>query len=104
MAQIDRPELGAYLRSELGIEHTYFNPDTSVRLSYPCIIYSRDEIEPRFADNDVYNLSYRYRLILIDRDPDSQYIEKLAYLPTCRFLRHYDADNLSHDVFRIYFK
>lgn len=104
MAQIDRPELGVFLRSKLGIAHTYFNPDASVRLSYPCIIYSRDNIDVRYADNLPYNLNYRYQLILIDRDPDSPFVEKMALLPGCRFERHYVADNLSHDVFRIYYK
>lgn len=104
MAQIDRPDLGVFLRQKLGIAHTYFNPDTSIKLKYPCIIYKRDEIEPKYADNDIYGLNYRYQLILVDRDPDSPFVEKLAYLPSCRFVKHYIADNLSHDVFRIYYK
>lgn len=104
MAQSDRPALGEYLRTETGIPHTYFNPDANVRLYYPCIIYSRDDIDPKYADNSTYGINYRYQLILIDRDPDSPFVEKIAYLPTARFRRHYSADNLSHDVFTIYFK
>ena len=104
MAQSNRPELGEFIRTETGIKHTYFNPPSSIHLEYPCVVYSRDNIDATYADNDIYKLDYRYQLILIDRDPDSEYVEKLANLPRCRFQRHYNADNLSPDVFRIYFK
>lgn len=104
MAQSDRPALGEYLRTETGIPHTYFNPDANVNLKYPCIIYSRDGIEKRHADNGTYILTHRYQLMLIDRDPDSVYVEKIELLPMCRFSRHYVSDNLSHDIFTIYFK
>lgn len=104
MAQSNRQELGAYLREQLGIAHTYFNPDASVRMSYPCIVYLRDNIDVKHADNGPYSLNYRYQLTLIDRDPDSPFVEKLALLPRCRFERHFKSDNLSHDVFRIYYK
>lgn len=104
MAQSDRAELGAFLRDSTGVPRTYFNPDASVRLTYPCIVYQRDRVDPEYADNGVYRLSYRYTLTLIDRDPDSEFVEKIALLPRCRHSRHYVADNLCHDVFTIYYK
>lgn len=104
MAQSDRPKLGAYLREKTGIGHTYFNPGPTTKFVYPCVVYSRDEVSPKYADDSVYGIDYRYQLILIDRDPDSPFVEKLALLPMCRFVRHYLSDNLSHDVFRIYYK
>lgn len=104
MAQSNRPELGEFIRNKTGIRYTYFNPPSSIHMEYPCVVYSRDNIDATFADNDVYKLDYRYQLILIDRDPDSQFVEQVAQLPQCRFVRHYNADNLSHDVFRIYYK
>ena len=104
MAQSNRPELGELIRQETGIRNTYFNPPSSIHMEYPCVVYSRDNIDATFADNDIYKLDYRYQLILIDRDPDSPFVEKMAQLPRCRFIRHYNADNLSHDVFRIYYK
>lgn len=104
MAQKHRPELGEYLREKTGIRNTYFNPPSSIHMTYPCIVYTRDEIEPMYADNNVYGLNYRYELTLIDQNPDNEYVEKLALLPQCRFSRHFLSDNLSHDVFVIYYK
>lgn len=104
MAQSDRVNLGAYLREQTGIGHTYFNPGPSTQLVYPCIIYSRHIVDVKHADNGPYKLNYCYQLTLIDRDPDSEYVEKLALLPLCQYERHFISDNLSHDVFRIYYK
>lgn len=104
MAQTDRPDLGELLRVKTGITNVYFNPPESIRMKYPCIVYERDDIEPKYADNITYGLFYRYQLTVIDRDPDSAYVEKVAFLPQCRFVRHFVSDNLSHDIFTIYFK
>ena len=104
MAQKDRPDLGEFIREKTGIRWTYFNPPSSVHMKYPCIVYERDDIEPVYADNSVYGLHYRYQLTVIDLDPDNEYVEKVALLPQCRFNRHFVSDNLSHDVFTIYYK
>lgn len=104
MAQADRPDLGVFLREKTGIPKTYFNPPESIRMEYPCIVYERDDIEPKYADNLVYGLHYRYQITVIDRDVDSEYVEKVALLPQCRFVRHFIVDNLSHDIFTIYYK
>lgn len=104
MAQSDRVNLGTYLKTQTGIPNTYFNPPESKKLSYPCIVYERDDIDPLYADNIPYGLFFRYQLTLIDTDPDSEYVEKIAKLPQCRYSRHFNSDNLSHDVFTIYYK
>lgn len=44
-----------------------------------------------------------YQVIAIDANPDSELIEKIASLPTCQFSRHYEQDNLNHDVFTLYY-
>ena len=81
----------------------YFQPPTSVKMNYPAIVYGLDSIENTYANDGVY-LSYRkYSVTVIDKDPDSPLVGKVATLPTCRFIRHYEKDNLNHDVFEIFF-
>lgn len=104
MAQSDRPDLGELLREKTGIPNVYFNPPESIKMHYPCIVYNRDDIEPLYADNSTYGLNYRYELTVIDQDPDSVYVERVALLPQCRFSRHFVSDNLNHDIFLIYYK
>lgn len=83
--------------------NVYFNPPETVKLNYPCIIYNRSNGNTAFADNNPYTFRVNYQITVIDRDPDSEMINKIAALPTCRYDRHYKADKLNHDVFDIYF-
>jgi len=68
---------------------------------YPAIVYSRNDIINSFADDKVYNQTHSYQLTVIDEDPDSEIVQNVSKLPTCRFDRHYESDNLNHDVFVI---
>jgi len=81
----------------------YFQPPETVKLSYPCIIYSRNLGETRFANNKPYTHRLRYTIIVIDKNPDSEILEKVAMLPMCVFDRHYTSDNLNHDVYNLYY-
>ena len=87
----------------LGSRNVYFQPPASVRLNYPAIIYFRKDIDNRYADDLVYKQDAAYDVTVIDRNPDSEIVVEVSQLPTCRFDRHYDADNLNHDVFTIYY-
>ena len=86
----------------LGSRNVYFQPPSSVQMKYPAIVYSRKDIEIRHADDGTYRIVPGYEAILIDKNPDSEYINKIMQLPYCNFDRHYEADNLNHDVFTIY--
>ena len=87
----------------LGSRNVYFQPPASVQLNYPAIIYFRKDIDNRYADDLVYKQDAAYDVTVIDRNPDSEIVVKISQLPTCRFDRHYNADNLNHDVFTLYY-
>lgn len=70
---------------------------------YPCIVYERDAGRTAFAGNLPYTYGQRYKITLIDRNPDSSFISLLSSLAMCQYDRHYVADNLHHDVFVMYF-
>lgn len=81
----------------------YYQPPASVCMSYPAIVYSRDDIEKNYANNGSYTQTMAYQLIVIDKNPDSEIVKKTSMLPMCRFDRHYTKDNLNHDSFILYF-
>lgn len=85
------------------VANVYFQPPESLKLSYPCIVYSRSDMDTKFADDIPYAHSKQYQLIVIDKDPDSSIPGKVALLPMCTFDRHYTANNLNHDVFDLYY-
>ena len=98
-----RIELQDELEKLLGSKNVYYQPPESVKMDYPSIVYRRSNIDNNFADDLVYRQSYFYELIVIDKNPDSEIVEAVSKLPTCRYDRHYTADNLNHDVFTIYY-
>lgn len=101
MAQ--RLDLQAILVGILGSPNVYFQPPSSVQMKYPCIVYKRDGENTEFADDNPYSRIQRYLVTVIDRDPDSTIHKEVGSLPLCIYDRFYTADNLNHDVYRIFF-
>lgn len=97
-----RLDLQTKFEELLGCRNVYFQPPASVKIKYPAIVYSRSAINVDFANNVVYRHSSSYEAILIDKSPDSEFVEKMIRLPYCRFERYYAADNLHHFVFTIH--
>lgn len=98
-----RLDLHEILCGVLNSRSCYFQPPSSVRMQYPAIKYSIKDVEKRSADDIAYRKLPCYELILIDKNPDSEFIGKLLDLPYCSYNRHYESDNLNHDVFTLYF-
>lgn len=98
-----RLELQTLLEGLLGSRNVYFQPPSSIRMKYPAIVYSRDDFWNNHADNLPYMQTVAYQVTVIDEDPDSEIVKKVAKLPLCTYDRNYVADNLNHDVFILYY-
>ena len=98
-----REKLHEELVAILGSRNVYFQPPETLKMSYPAIRYARVPMKNNFADNVVYKQSQQYEITLIDYDPESAFLGPLSKMPTCRHDRHYQSDNLNHDVFTIYY-
>lgn len=83
--------------------NVYFQPPSSIKMNYPAIKYSRNSIENKHANNIVYIQNYSYTITVIDYDPDSEIVRKVSTIPGIRHNRSYQADNLNHDTFTLYF-
>lgn len=98
-----RLELQALLESILGARNVYFQPPADFLMSYPCIVYSRDRKDEKFADNLLYTGTKCYRVTIIDRDPDSAIPDKVSEIPLSSFVTHFKVDQLNHDIYNVYF-
>lgn len=98
-----RLDLQTLLETLLGSEAVYFQPPPNVQMTYPCMVYKRDDIDAKHADNHPYKLKKRYLVTVMDEDPDSIIYEKVAALPQAAYLRHFVKNNLNHDVLTLYF-
>lgn len=99
-----RIELHEKLCDILGSRYVYFQPPESVKLHYPCIIYSLSNMNLVRADNKLYLHKNRYMVMVVDEDPDSTIHEDiLEGFQYCSFDRAYTADNLNHRVLTLYY-
>ena len=98
-----RLKLQTLLESIKGVSKAYFQPPETVKMSYPCVVYSLDEDKGLHANNSLYFLRKRYMLTVIDKNPDSVIPDAVRGLSYCDFERSYKKDNLNHWVFTIYF-
>lgn len=99
-----RLDLHEALVTVLGSEcKVYFQPPENIKMSYPCFVYNREDIQAEYANDIRYRVTTRYQGTLISSDPDNTMVDKILELPYCSYDRFFTADNLNHDVFTIYF-
>lgn len=84
-------------------KHVYFQPPATVRMSYPCIVYTWSNDDTIYADNRPYRSMKAYDVMVIDKNPDSEIPGKVAELPMAKFKTRYQKENLYHTVYGLYF-
>lgn len=106
-------EIFRIFSEEDGYQHVYYQPDSNVKLHYPCVVYKREGKISNKADNKEYIGSWSYKMTIIDPDPISScinaegtktIIDAISELPKCSYIRHFVNENLNHDEFKIYYK
>lgn len=98
-----RSSLQTLLENTINSTNVYFQPPTSVKLEYPCIIFMLSSDKTSYANNNLYLNKNKYTVTIIDRNPESTLFDKIKFLPLCSFDRSYIANNLNHYVFSIFF-
>lgn len=104
MMNDSRLKLHTDLCEILGSNNVYFQPPESIKIQYPAIIYSRSDIENRHAGNNIYDQRIKYKVTIIDYDPDSLIVEKMSKFKFAIFDRHYVVNGLNHDQFTVSYK
>ena len=102
MGKQSRLSLNRILKEVLGSDNVYFQPPESIRLNYPCIVYSISSGDTKYASNIPYKFDICYQITFMSRDPDDAIREKIAMLPMCRYDRALKTEDLNYDIFKIY--
>lgn len=98
-----RLELQSKLEELLGSRNVYYQPPENFKISYPAIIYTKSDIDSTHANNINYVNITRYQIIVVDRKPDNEVINKILELPLSSYDRFYVSDNLNHDSITLYY-
>lgn len=84
-------------------EYVYFQPPSSDKMQYPCILYVQDGSSEEHANNELYQHAKRYQITVVDRDPDTEIADEVQALRYSSFERFFAVDDLNHFVFTLYF-
>lgn len=98
-----RLDLQNKLEELLGSRNVYYQPPESLKMNYPAIVYSKNTIDTRKANDSTYLRRTRYDIVVISKLPDNPVIDKLLELPYCSYDRPYKSDNLNHDSLTLYY-
>lgn len=101
MSLTRRLELHEILCEALGSRNVYFQPPESLKMNYPAIVYNRQNRDVTPADNLPYVGNWVYQVIVVDKNPDSEIVDRVANLSSSRYVRSFKSDNINHDVFLI---
>ena len=100
--QIQRDKIHSKLSSVPGIKKVYFQPPSTKKLEYPCIVYQFEGYDDRYGDNGEYLSWPRYSVTVIDYDVESmipRYMKAIRGAFTVSLNRFFVSDNLNHWVF-----
>lgn len=97
-----RLEFNSVLKGILGTNQVYFQSPESVKMKYPAIVYELNDIQNVYADDSTYLRHKSYSVTLMDKNPDSEFVEAIADLPKCKFNRFFVSENINHWVFTIF--
>lgn len=92
----------AALKEALGSDNVYFQPPETMKLSYPCIVFSETRPKVVFANNELYRDMKAFRVIYMDSLPTSDVPDKIKRIRYSSLEQIYKSGNLNHYAFTIY--
>lgn len=82
----------------------YYQKPSSEKMKYPCFVYELSKVKPKHADNRLYKKFTAYTVTYISLSVTDSIIDTmLTGFSYCRFDRKYEADDLHHYVFELFY-
>lgn len=86
------------------VPNVYFQPPSTIQMTYPCIVYNKTGKSRHFANDVVYLSQQEYRLMLIEKNPDSVVADNIEkHFQHCAISQYYTVDNLNHTTLNLYY-
>lgn len=86
------------------LDHVYFQPPESIKLQYPCIIYTLEKPSLRRASDKIYTTTNKYQITLISKTPEDPIASVIpGSFDYCTPDRVFVSDNLYHYNFTLFY-
>lgn len=88
------------------VENVYYEPADNGKLKYPCIVYNRQNMENRRANNNsLYKSGIYYNVTYITRSAETDVMKKILKLfPQATLTNIMTHDGLYHENYNIYYR
>lgn len=84
--------------------NVYFQPPSTITMTYPCIVYNKTGKFKNDANDGIYLSIQEYQLMLIEKNPDSTVADDIEkYFKYCVIGQYYTVDNLYHTTLNLYY-
>ena len=105
MTEADRRlELDAKLREILGSNNVYFQPPETMKLQFPCIIYSKNAPNIRHANDGIYTFKQSYSVMVADKNPESEIpMNLIKSLQYCRIDSNFTKDHMNQTKLTLFY-
>lgn len=94
-----RLDVQAELEELIGSPNVYYQPPETLKMHYPCIVYTQQRVDRFYADDGPWVQFPEYLVNYISRNPEDAGLDNLMQARNLVFDRHYVSDNLHHNVF-----
>lgn len=85
-------------------DNVYFQPPANIKLTYPCIIYSKTPSIKEYGNDHHYIKTQGYQITVVDADPDSLIADDLEeHFTHCAIAQYFVNDNLNHVILNLYY-
>lgn len=86
------------------ITNVYYQPPSTLRMNYPCIIYSKNDKFRESANDGIYLSKQGYDITVIETNPDSEVSDLIeSHFQHCSIEQYYTVDNLNHTKLNLYY-
>lgn len=83
-------------------QHVYYQPPDNTHVLTPCIMYQIADGDTKFADNIPFLHNIRYKITVVDDDPDTTISDRIARMQMCIRSNRFVTNGLYHDIFYKY--
>lgn len=86
------------------LPNVYFQPPSTITMTYPCIVYNKTSRMRHFANDVIYMSQQEYQITVIEKNPDSTVAESIEKgLPHCGINQYFTVDNLYHTTLNLFY-
>jgi hypothetical protein len=86
------------------LPNVYFQPPSTITMTYPCIVYNKTGKMRHFGNDVIYLSQQEYQIMLIEKNPDSIVADNIEnHFQHCAINQYYTVDNLNHTTLNLYY-